>query len=68
MKQGRAKEKERFIREGKMNSDGPMNIKDRVIMRGECLDMCSEYEKLRRILEQDVSVYECVSSALHLMP
>lgn len=37
-----------------MNPDGPMALKDRVIIRGECMDMCPEFERVQRIAHDDV--------------
>jgi hypothetical protein len=56
----RPKLRERFIDEGRMNPEGQMRLSDSVKLIGICTDMCPEYERVRRIIEEDVKPPECV--------
>jgi hypothetical protein len=58
----RPKLRERFVEEGRMNPEGQMRLKDSVKLYGMCTDMCPEYERVRRIVEEDVKPPECVGS------
>jgi hypothetical protein len=46
-----------------MNPEGQMRLKDSVKLYGICTDMCPEYERVRRIVEEDVKPPECVGPA-----
>jgi hypothetical protein len=46
-----------------MNPDGQMRLCDSVKMYGTCTDMCPEYERVRRIVEQDFKPPESVRTA-----
>lgn len=43
-----------------MNPEGQMRLSDSVKLIGICTDMCPEYERVRRIVEEDVKAPECV--------
>jgi len=45
-----------------MNPDGQMRLADSVKLYGLCTDMCPEYERVRRIVEEDVKAPECVGA------
>jgi hypothetical protein len=45
-----------------MNPEGQMRLSDSVKLYGLCTDMCPEYERVRRIVEDDVKPPECVSA------
>jgi hypothetical protein len=45
-----------------MNPEGQMRLSDSVKLFGICVDMCPEYERVRRIVEDDVKPPECVRS------
>lgn len=47
-----------------MNPEGQMRLSDSVKLIGICTDMCPEYERVRRIVEDDVKPPECVGSLL----
>jgi hypothetical protein len=47
-----------------MNPDGQMRLKDSVKLYGLCTDMCPEFERVRRIVEDDVKPPECVRGAV----
>jgi hypothetical protein len=46
-----------------MNPEGQMRLCDSVKLFGLCTDMCPEYERVRRIVEEDVKPPECVGAA-----
>jgi hypothetical protein len=46
-----------------MNPEGQMRLSDSVKLYGICTDMCPEYERVRRIVEDDVKPPECVGEA-----
>lgn len=48
-----------------MNPDGPMNLADSVELHGICTDMCPEYERVRRIVENDYKAAECTPETAH---
>jgi hypothetical protein len=48
-----------------MNPEGQMRLCDSVKLFGLCTDMCPEYERVRRIVEEDVKPPECVGPPLH---
>ncbi|KAL5121709.1 actin cytoskeleton and mitosis protein [Pleosporales sp. CAS-2024a] len=62
----RPKLRERFINEGRMNPEGQMRLCDSVKLFGLCTDMCPEYERVRRIVEEDVKPAECTPGTEHL--
>jgi hypothetical protein len=43
-----------------MNPDGPMQLSEAVKLIGICNDMCPEFERVRRIVEDDYKPAECV--------
>ncbi len=45
-----------------MNPEGQMRLSDSVKLIGICTDMCPEFERVRRIVENDVKPPECVRS------
>jgi hypothetical protein len=45
-----------------MNPEGQMRLSDSVKLIGICTDMCPEYERVRRIVEEDVKPPECAST------
>jgi hypothetical protein len=49
-----------------MNPDGQMRLSDSVMLYGICEEMCPEYERVRRIFEQDVKAPECTPETQHL--
>jgi hypothetical protein len=49
--------------EGRMNPEGQMRLCDSVKLFGLCTDMCPEYERVRRIVEEDVKPPECVGAS-----
>jgi hypothetical protein len=52
-----------------MNPEGQMRLSDSVKLIGICTDMCPEYERVRRIVEDDVKPPECVGAlAITLCP
>jgi len=48
-----------LIRQGRMDRDGQMHLSERVDKFGSCTDMCPEFERVRRIVENDVKAPEC---------
>lgn len=42
-----------------------MDMSERVEKYGLCTDMCPEYERVRRIVEQDVKRPECTPDTAH---
>ncbi|KAF2031368.1 hypothetical protein EK21DRAFT_63256 [Setomelanomma holmii] len=58
--------RERFIQDGRMNPEGQMRLADSVKLYGICTDMCPEYERLRRVVEDDVKPPECTPETEHL--
>ena len=49
-----------------MNPDGQMRLSDSVKLFGLCTDMCPEFERVRRIVEEDVKAPECTPETQHL--
>jgi hypothetical protein len=49
-----------------MNPEGQMRLSDSVKLFGLCTDMCPEYERVRRIVEEDVKPPECTPDTQHL--
>jgi hypothetical protein len=49
-----------------MDPDGQMRIQDRVEKYGLCTDMCSEFERVRRIVEMDFKAAECTPETARL--
>ncbi|KAH7074683.1 SAC3/GANP/Nin1/mts3/eIF-3 p25 family-domain-containing protein [Paraphoma chrysanthemicola] len=58
--------RQRFVKERRMNPDGQMSLKDSVKIYGICTDMCPEFERVRRIVEDDVKRPECTPETEHL--
>lgn len=50
-----------------MDPDGPMHLSQAVKRIGICEDMCPEYERVRRIVEEDLKLPEYVR-LLHGIP
>jgi hypothetical protein len=48
-----------------MDPDHAINLEDRVEKYGLCTDMCSEYERVRRIAEVDYKAAECTPETAH---
>jgi len=46
-----------------MNPDGPMRLDQAVKRVGICMEMCPEYERVRRIVEEDLKAPEYVRIA-----
>ncbi|KAH9872697.1 hypothetical protein J1614_005091 [Plenodomus biglobosus] len=55
-----------FVRDGLMNPEGQMRLSDSVKLYGICTDMCPEFERVRRIVEEDVKAPECTIETEHL--
>lgn len=51
-----------------MNPEGQMRLSDSVKLIGICTDMCPEYERVRRIVEDDVKPPECVCAMSAFAP
>ncbi|KAF1837854.1 hypothetical protein BDW02DRAFT_565578 [Decorospora gaudefroyi] len=66
MRAQRPKLRAQFIKDGLMNPDGQMRLRDSVKMYGLCHEMCPEYERVRRIVELDVKAPECTPETQHL--
>lgn len=49
-----------------MNPEGQMRLSDSVKLYGICTDMCPEFERVRRIVEEDVKAPECTPDTEHL--
>jgi hypothetical protein len=49
-----------------MDPDGQIRFEDRVEKYGLCTDMCSEYERVRRIVEMDYKAAECTQETARL--
>ncbi|KAF2847241.1 hypothetical protein T440DRAFT_210751 [Plenodomus tracheiphilus IPT5] len=49
-----------------MNPEGQMRLSDSVKLYGICTDMCPEFERVRRIVEEDVKAPECTIETEHL--
>lgn len=64
IKAARPKLRQQFINEGRMNPEGQMRLSDSVKLYGICEDMCPEYERVRRIHEDDVLPPECVRDSI----
>ena len=62
LRKDRPHRRAQLIKEGRMNPDGPMQLSEAVKLVGICTDMCPEYERVRRIVEDDVKAPECVCS------
>ncbi|KAL6702695.1 actin cytoskeleton and mitosis protein [Coniothyrium glycines] len=62
----RPKLRQQFIENGQMNPEGQMRLSDSVKLVGICTDMCPEYERVRRIHEEDVKAPECTPETEHL--
>ncbi|KAJ4367018.1 actin cytoskeleton and mitosis protein [Neocucurbitaria cava] len=58
--------REQFIRDRLMNPEGQMRLEDSVKIIGICTDMCPEFERVRRIVENDVKPPECTPETEHL--
>lgn len=53
-------QRQQFIKQGLMNPDGQMRLEDAVKLVGICTDMCPEFERVRRIYENDLKAPEYV--------
>ncbi|KAH6622097.1 SAC3/GANP/Nin1/mts3/eIF-3 p25 family-domain-containing protein [Boeremia exigua] len=51
---------------GFMNPDGQMKLSDSVKLVGRCNDMCPEFERVRRIVQNDFKRPECTPETEHL--
>ncbi|KAJ4991703.1 SAC3 family protein 1 [Stagonosporopsis vannaccii] len=51
---------------GLMNPDGQMKLSDSVKLIGRCNDMCPEFERVRRIVQNDFKRPECTPETEHL--
>jgi hypothetical protein len=49
-----------------MDPDGQIRYEDRVEKYGLCTDMCSEFERVRRIVEMDFKAAECTPETARL--
>jgi hypothetical protein len=47
-----------------MNPEGQMRLSDSVKLVGLCTEKCPEFERVRRIVEDDVKPPECVSTGI----
>lgn len=50
-----------------MNPDGQMRLEDAVTKYGLCNEMCPEYERVRRIAQNDYKAAECVRVLFQLL-
>ncbi|KAF2652343.1 hypothetical protein K491DRAFT_51078 [Lophiostoma macrostomum CBS 122681] len=66
LKEERPHQRARFIKEGRMNPEGQMQLSQAVSLKGICLDMCPEYERVRRIVEDDLKLPEYTAESLAL--
>ncbi|KAF2750256.1 hypothetical protein M011DRAFT_418038 [Sporormia fimetaria CBS 119925] len=66
LREDRPRLRQQLIDEKRMNPDGPMRLSDAVKLRGICMDMCPEYERVRRIVEEDLKVPEYTAESLKL--
>ncbi|CAO2649551.1 Nn.00g069360.m01.CDS01 [Neocucurbitaria sp. VM-36] len=66
IKNARPSIREQFIKDGLMNPEGQMRLSDSVKLIGICTDMCPEFERVRRIVENDVKPPECTPETEHL--
>ncbi|KAH9860185.1 hypothetical protein IAQ61_011969 [Plenodomus lingam] len=66
IKAQRPKLRAQFVRDGLMNPEGQMRLSDSVKLYGICTDMCPEFERVRRIVEEDVKAPECTIETEHL--
>ncbi|KAH7348122.1 SAC3/GANP/Nin1/mts3/eIF-3 p25 family-domain-containing protein [Pyrenochaeta sp. MPI-SDFR-AT-0127] len=66
IKAARPLQREQFIQQGLMNPEGQMRLSDSVKLIGICTDMCPEFERVRRIVENDVKPPECTPETEHL--
>ncbi|KAH7122422.1 SAC3/GANP/Nin1/mts3/eIF-3 p25 family-domain-containing protein [Dendryphion nanum] len=64
LRKDRPRQKERFIQEGRMNPEGPMRLSEAVKLYGACQDMCPEFERVRRIVENDLKAPEMTAESL----
>lgn len=48
-----------------MDPEGQIHLDERVEKYGLCTEMCPEYERVRRIVENDVKAAECTAETAH---
>ncbi|KAF2788124.1 hypothetical protein K505DRAFT_366752 [Melanomma pulvis-pyrius CBS 109.77] len=65
LRKDRPRQRARLIQERRMNPDGPMQLSEAVKLIGICNDMCPEYERVRRIVEDDYKPAECTPETAH---
>lgn len=63
LREDRPRQREQLIKERRMNPDGPMLLSQAVKLVGICMEMCPEYERVRRIVEEDLKLPEYVRIA-----
>lgn len=66
LKEDRPHERARLIRDKRMNPDGQIDIRQAVKRKGLCTDMCPEFERVRRIVEDDLKLPEYTPQSLAL--
>ncbi|KAF2868310.1 SAC3/GANP/Nin1/mts3/eIF-3 p25 family-domain-containing protein [Massariosphaeria phaeospora] len=66
LRNDRPRQRELLVQQKLMNPDGPMRLQDAVKLKGICTDMCPEFERVRRIVEDDVKPPECTPETEHL--
>ncbi|KAF1947034.1 hypothetical protein EJ02DRAFT_450008 [Clathrospora elynae] len=66
IKAARPQIRQQFVQDGLMNPEGQMRLSDSVKLYGLCTDMCPEFERVRRIVEEDVKMPECTPETQHL--
>ncbi|OAL51009.1 hypothetical protein IQ07DRAFT_408536 [Pyrenochaeta sp. DS3sAY3a] len=62
----RPKIRQQLIAQRLMNPEGQMRIEDSIPIIGLCIDLCPEFERVRRIEENDVPAPECTPETEHL--
>jgi hypothetical protein len=60
LREDRPRRRQQLIDEGRMDPDGPMRLDQAVKRVGICTEMCPEYERVRRIVEEDLKLPEYV--------
>ncbi|KAF2676786.1 hypothetical protein K458DRAFT_247162, partial [Lentithecium fluviatile CBS 122367] len=66
LRNDRPRQRAELIRKRLMDPDGQMKFEDRVEKYGLCTDMCSEFERVRRIVEMDLKAAECTPETQRL--
>jgi hypothetical protein len=66
LREDRPRQRAQLIKEGRMDPDGPMLLSQAVKRVGICMEMCPEYERVRRIVEEDLKLpeYVCTVQAI----